>query len=169
MQGRPYPVSVQTEAASSVPWELIGTAATSLLGVVALWLKRARNTHVRDEIEQDQKILANLHEQSAMRAVLQESIDARVRQIAASADRASRARRDPFGVGLAIFLLTLAVAFGWWATQGGWWLLLLLPGAFFGLLGLVGLYQDGRKVLRDGKGNEITEPRASRKERADRF
>jgi len=162
-------LSVPTEAASSVPWELIGTAATSLLGVVALWLKRARSTHVRDEVEQDQRILANLHEQSTMRAVLQGSIDARVRQIAASADRASRARRDPFGVGLAIFLLTLGVALGWWAVQGGWWLLLWLPGAFFGLLGLVGLYQDGRKVLRDGKGNEITEPRTSRKERAGRF
>ncbi|MFD7308622.1 hypothetical protein [Promicromonospora sp. NPDC059942] len=160
---------METEAASSIPWEFVGTAATSLLGVVALWLKRARSTHVRDEVEQDQRILANLHEESTMRTVLQESIDTRVRRLAASTDKASRAKRDPFGVGLAIFFLALAVAFGWWAVQGGWWLLLWLPAAFFALLGLVGLYQDGRKVLRDGEGNEITKPRTSRKKRAGRF
>ncbi|MFI2366620.1 hypothetical protein [Promicromonospora sp. NPDC019610] len=137
--------------------------------MVALWLKRARSTHVRDEVEQDQRILANLHEESTMRAVLQESIDTRIRRLAASTDKASRARRDPFGVGLAVFFLALAVAFGWWAVPGGWWLLLWLPAVFFGLLGLVGLYQDGRKVLRDGEGNEITKPRASRKERAGRY
>ncbi|WP_369374572.1 hypothetical protein AB1046_09270 [Promicromonospora sp. Populi] len=147
---------METEAASSVPWELVGTALTSLLGVIGLWLGRTGRSHVRDEVEQDQRILANLPEHSSMRATLQKSIDARVRQIAGSVDKASEARRNPFGVGLAMFFLILATSFGWWAMASTW--VLWAPAAFFGFVGLIGLYRDGRKVPRDAAGNEIEKP-----------
>lgn len=138
-----------------MPWDLIGTAVTSLLGLLGLWLGRARRSHLRDEVEQDQRILANLADGSDLREVLQESIDARVRQIAGAVDKATTPRREPFAIGLGIFFLVLAAAFGLRAVEGGWWIVLWLPVAFFGLFGLIGLIEGGRKVHRDEKGAEI--------------
>lgn len=64
-----------------------------------------------------------------------------------------RPRRDPLGIGLAIFFLVIAVVlFAVAVTFGGWWMLLWLPFSFFAFFGVFGLLEGMRKIRRDEGG-----------------
>lgn len=135
----------------NVEWGAVATVIAALLGFLGVLLRRARRPHLRDEIEQDQRILARLPKTSSGRAALQASVDARVGQLARSSDK----RNDPFGMALAIVFVALAVLFGWLALQGGWWVAVWLLVAFFGTFSVVGFVESARRVPRDAQGARI--------------
>ena len=140
------------EALSAVDWNPVAAVITALLGLLGVRLSRTRPSHLRDEIEQDLRILGHLPKMSPQRAELQQSIDVRIGQLAKSSDK----RRDRFGMGLGIGLVALAGLTTWWALQGGWWILLWAPIVFFGLTGLVGFFESLPKASRDAQGNQIS-------------
>jgi hypothetical protein len=63
-------------------------------------------------------------------------------------------RRDPTGIGLAVFfLISTSVLVVFAIRSGDWWLWPIV--AFLGLFGVIGLSQDGSRRKRDAKGRPI--------------
>jgi len=103
----------------------------------------------REEIEQDLRILAALPTTSPQRQPLLDSIESRIGQTVARAE----ARRDGFGLALAVTFLGIAVYFVVLAVRtSGWFALAAAP---FVLFGIVGTVQDGAKRVRDERGRPI--------------
>jgi hypothetical protein len=127
----------------------IAPVVVALIGLVGLVVTRPRRSHLRDEVEQDQRIVAKLPAKSENRAALQSSIDARVEQIA----RSGEGSRDSNGIGAGVALLVVALASGWGALQGGWWGWLWVLAVACGAMGLFGLIESVPKAPRDAQGN----------------
>jgi hypothetical protein len=126
----------------------VGPIVVAVSSLLALVVGRPRRSHLRDEVEQDQRIVAK-QPKSVSRDALQRSIDARVEQIALS----NEGTRDGNGIGAAIVLLFVAGASGWGAMQGSWWGLLWILAVSAGAMALFGFIESVQKVPRDAQGN----------------
>jgi hypothetical protein len=124
------------------------------MGVIAAFVQTRRNQEKgRSQIRQDVELLNLLPEDSTARDALKGHIDKRIALLISSEEELAR---SPIGVGIAVTFLVVAI---WLAIEavreGGLWWFLFAPVAFFGIFGLVGLFDSLAKKKRDESGRAL--------------
>lgn len=131
--------------------EAVVSVVAALGGIVAAVMQGWRRPRLRDEIEQDLRIVNALPGGDSSRAELLSSVRERVGRLLG----ANEARRDPSGMVLALIFVALAVFFTYQSMRGGWanafWLLV----AFFGIFGIFGFVESCMKAERDARGRRL--------------
>ena len=119
-------------------WSWVTPVAVSVIGVGGAWLQARRGRpQGRDLLKQDLKLLRQLPPESTARDLLIKHIDDGIVRLIKDEEEN---RRDPLGIGLAIFFILLGLGFLTAAAyEGGLWWLLTLPAVAIGVLGSVGL------------------------------
>jgi hypothetical protein len=107
----------------------------------------------RGQLKNDLELLALLPKESTSKENLRKRIDAQVETLITDE---TEKRRDPVGIVLALVIMALGLALCWAAvsSRGIWWIL-VPPGAFLVILGIVGFVQDVIPRKRDAKGKAI--------------
>lgn len=129
---------------------LVLVAVIGLVSALLQVLRRGRR--VRDDIEQDLRIIAALPSGSQARASLLASVERRVGVVAGEL----KVRRSYSGLLIAlVLLLSSLVLLAQAVTVRGWWLLALIPAAPMFAMSFAGALTDGRKTLRDSSGRPV--------------
>ncbi|MBB5788383.1 hypothetical protein [Jiangella mangrovi] len=135
-------------------WEIFGQIVVALLAIGAALLQYQRNRGgPRDEIRQDAELLKVLPEGEA-RARLLAHVEASVEKLIT---RESELRRDPPGIVLGVFSLSVAIVIGYFAATGSLpWTVLLWPAAAgVGLFGAIGFVDALQRSKRNAQGRPV--------------
>lgn len=138
----------------ALDWSSIAVGGLAVAGgAISLTREWSTRNSDRKRIKADLEILKELPDTSAMKSRLQEYIDHSIDGLISSEQKA---RREPYGIGLGLFFLSLTVWLFFQARDGSylWW-----PAVFVGgLFALAGFATGWPKVPRDERGRAIKEP-----------
>lgn len=135
-------------------WETFGQIVVALLAIGAALLQYQRSRGgPRDEIRQDAELLKVLPDGEA-RTRLLAHVEASVEKLIT---RESELRRDPGGVVLGVFILSVAIVIGYFAVVASLpWNVLLWPAAAgVGLFGAIGFVDAMQRGKRNEKGRRV--------------
>lgn len=126
-----------------------------LLVAIFQGIRQFGGPSARDTLIQDVQIRNALPAGSQAR----QTFDTHIRDEALRLVGKGSARRDPFGITIAIVFLVIggACVATIYGNDGGWWWLLSPFAAFFVLFGIVGLASDIPRKERDERGRAVKE------------
>jgi hypothetical protein len=135
-------------------WNWVPPVAVALIGVAGSLLQvRRGRPRGRELLKQDLELLHLFPNDSEVRPRLLQHIEKNFDRLLTDEEEK---RRDPLGIGVAIFLLMISVGLVVVSfINGGWWLWLLAPAGFIAIFAIAGLSLDAVPRKRDEKGRVI--------------
>jgi uncharacterized membrane protein YqjE len=138
-----------------VSWDIASRIIIALVGLMGVaWQVRRAHGGTLKSIKEELDIYSLLPDESPAKKLLLDRAEAAiVRHLSDEMEL----RRDPYGMALALFLLTSGAVMTLLVFTDQWSWLTLIPAAIFLIFGVAGLHQDAVPRKRDENGRPIEE------------